>query len=78
MTKAPTPTEMSKRHSDNTNNATKSSITQRLRTDLGRSVGVTTATQLVWFTGFRTHLPTHRNSSVIEDKNMQILLYRDI
>ena len=30
----------------------KSSIKQRLRTDLGRSVGVTTATQLVWFTGF--------------------------
>ena len=26
----------------------KSSIKQRLRTDLGRSVGVTTATQLVW------------------------------
>ena len=26
----------------------KSSITLRLRTDLGRSVGVTTATQLVW------------------------------
>ena len=35
--------------SDNTNNATKSSIKRRLRTDLGRSVGVTTATQLVWF-----------------------------
>ena len=31
----------------------KSSITQRLRTDLGRSVGVTTATQLVWLTGLR-------------------------
>ena len=30
----------------------KSSITQRLRTDLGRSVGVTTATQLVWLTWF--------------------------
>ena len=30
----------------------KSSIKQRLRTDLGRSVGVTTATQLVWFTRF--------------------------
>ena len=29
----------------------KSSIKQRLRTDLGRSVGVTTATQLVWLTG---------------------------
>ena len=52
MTKAPTPAEMTKGQSDNTNNATKSSITQRLRADLGRSVGVTTATQLVWFTGF--------------------------
>ena len=30
----------------------KSSIKQQLWTDLGRSVGVTTATQLVWFTGF--------------------------
>ena len=45
MTKAPTPTEMSKGQSDNKNNATKISITQRLRTDLGRSVGVTTATK---------------------------------
>ena len=52
MTKAPTPTEMSKGQSENTNNATKSSIKQRLRTDLGRSVGVTTATQLVWLTWF--------------------------
>ena len=32
MTKAPTPTEMSKGQSHNTNNATKSSIKQRLRT----------------------------------------------
>ena len=30
----------------------KSSIKQRLRTDLGQSVGVTTATQLVWLTWF--------------------------
>ena len=52
----------------------KSSITQRLRTDLGRSVGVTTATQLVWFTRFTgPNLPTHRNSRVIDDKNMQIV-----
>ena len=39
----------------------KSSITQRLQTDLGRSVGVTTATQLVWltwFTGPTFRLPT--------------------
>ena len=54
MTKAPTPTEMSKGQSDNTNNATKNSIKQRLRTDLGRSVGVTTATQLVWLTVLMT------------------------
>ena len=41
MTKAPrsTPAEMSKRQSDNTNNATKKSVTQWLQTDLGRSVG---------------------------------------
>ena len=36
----------------------KRSITQRLRTDFGRSVGVTTATQLVWLTGLRAQ-PTH-------------------
>ena len=53
MAKAPTPTEMSKGQSDNTKKtATKNSITQRLRTDLERSIGVTTATQLVWLTWF--------------------------
>ena len=52
MTKAPTPEKMAKGQSDNTNNATKRSIKQRLRTDLGRSVGVTTATQLVWLNWF--------------------------
>ena len=33
---------------DLTQNATKTSITQRLQTDLGRSVGVTAITPLVW------------------------------
>ena len=57
----------------------KSSIKQRLRIDLGRSVGVITATQLVWFTRFTgPNLPTHRNSRVIEDKNMQMVNYSDI
>ena len=46
-------TSMSKGQSDNTNNSTKSSIPQLLRTDLGRSFGVTTTTQLVWLTGLR-------------------------
>ena len=64
MTKAPIPPEMSKGQSDNRNNATKSWIKQQLRTDLGRSVGVTTATQLVWLTGLRAHLPTPRNSKI--------------
>ena len=51
MTKIPTPAEMSKEQSDNTNNARKKvDYTAFLRTDLGRSVGVTTATQLVWLT----------------------------
>ena len=36
----------------------KSSITQWLRTDLGRSVGVTIATQLVWLTGLWAQ-PSH-------------------
>ena len=39
MTKAPTLTEKSKKQRDNTKTQLKTSITQRLRTDLGRSVG---------------------------------------
>ena len=42
----------------------KSSIKQRLQTDLGRSVGVTKATQLVWLTGLRAHLPTNFNNKM--------------
>ena len=42
MTKAPTPTEKSKKHCDNKQKRhQKTLITQQLRTDLGRSVGVT-------------------------------------
>ena len=44
MTKAPIPTEKSKKQRDNTKTPPKASITQRLRTDLGRSVKVTTVT----------------------------------
>ena len=58
MTKAPTPTEKSKKQRDNTKNAIKTSVTQRLRTDLGRSVGVTIATLLVWFNRFTGSQPT--------------------
>ena len=48
MTKAHTPIEISKKQNDNTKTPPKTSITQRLRTDLGRSVEITIATQLVW------------------------------
>ena len=51
----------------------KSSIKQRLRTDLGRSVGVTTATQLVWLTGLRAHLPTNRNSRLIKRTQLKFM-----
>ena len=45
----------------------KTSITQRLQTDLGRSVGVTTAIQLMWLNRFTgTQLPTNRKSRVIK------------
>ena len=50
------PTEKSKTQRDNTKNATKTSIAQRLQTDLGRSVGVETATQLTISTGNRRRL----------------------
>ena len=70
MTKAPTPTEMSKGQSDNTNNATKSSINQQLRTDLGRSVGVTKATQLVWLTWF-TGPPSYSPQQPCNQKDTQ-------
>ena len=39
--------KIKKKQSDNTKNVTKTSITQRLHTDLGRPVWVTTATQLM-------------------------------
>ena len=56
MTKAFIPTEMSNGQSDNTKTSPKSSITQRLRTNLGRSVGVTTATQLVLLIGLKIEI----------------------
>ena len=59
MTKAPTPTEKSKMQRDNIKNATKTWITQRLQTDLGRSVGVTAVNQLVWLNRFTSAQPSH-------------------
>ena len=59
MAKAPTPTEKSKKQRDKTNTPPKTTITQRLRTDFGRSVRVTIATQLVWLNWVTGSQPSH-------------------
>ena len=56
MTKEPSSTQKSKNEHDNTINATKTSITKRLQTDLGRSVRVTTISQLVLLNQFTGNL----------------------
>ena len=43
----------------NTKTQPKTSITQRLRTNLGWSVGVTTAIQLEWLNQFTGTQPSH-------------------
>ena len=45
-----------------------SSNTQRLRTDLGRSVGVTTATNLLWLSDLRAQ-PFHSPQQQCNQKN---------
>ena len=65
MKKAPKPTENSEKQRDNTKTLPKTSITQQFRADLGRSVGVTIATQLMWLNRDR-NLPTNRKSRVIK------------
>ena len=58
MTEAPALTELQKdkwRHK----NAAKTLISQRLLTDLGRSVGMTTATQMVWLNRLTGSKPSH-------------------
>ena len=57
MIKAPTPTEKSKKERDNTKTPPKTSITRRSRTYIGRSVGVLTATPLVWLNRFTSAQP---------------------
>ena len=54
MTKPPIPTENSKAKGQ-----PKRSITQRLRTDLERSVGVTIVIQLVWLNRLTGTQPSH-------------------
>ena len=59
MTKAPALTEESKKQRDNIKTPPKTSMAQRLRTDLGRSDGVTAVTQLVLLNLFTSAQPSH-------------------
>ena len=59
LAKVPTPTEKSKKQLDNIKNATKTFITQRLRTNLGRSVKLTAVTPLVWLNRFTSAQPSY-------------------
>ena len=58
--------KIKKKQRDNIKTPPKTSITQRLRTDLRRSVGVTAVTKLVWLNRFTSAQPSHSpQSSVI-------------
>ena len=71
MTKTPKPAEMSKGKATTQTTPQKSSITQRLRTDLGWSVGVITATQLVWLTGLQAQ-PSHSPQEPCNQKDTHL------
>ena len=58
---------------DNTKTPPKTSITQRLRTDLGRSVGVTIATELVWLKRFTGSKPSHLPQKLCNQKEKNYL-----
>ena len=47
-------------------------LTQRLRTDLGRSVGVTKATQLVWLNRFTGSQPSNLPHKLWNQKDTQL------
>ena len=52
----------------------KTSITQRLRTDLGRSAGVTKATQLVWLNRFTGSQPSHLPQKPCNQKDIRSII----
>ena len=66
MTNAHTLTEKSKKQRDNIKTPPKTSITKRLRTDLGWSVGVTTFTLLVWLNRFTSAKKKYTEEDIIK------------
>ena len=57
---------------DNTETLQKSSITQRLRTDLGRSVVVTTVIRPVWLNQFTGSQPSHSPQKLCNQKGIHL------
>ena len=64
----------SKKQRDNTKTPTKTLITQRLRTDLRRSVGVTIATQLMWLNRFTGSQPSNLPQKPYNQKDTHLKL----
>ena len=72
MIKALTPTESSKKQRDSTKKQPKTLITQQLQTDLGRSVGVMTATQLVLLNLFMGSQLSHFLQKLFNEKDTHL------
>ena len=70
----PLQTEQKLKQSKNTKTSSKRSITQRLGTDLGQSVGVITVNQLVWLLGLRVKSAHPRNSYAVKRSHIVIIL----
>ena len=66
MIKAPLPL---KKQRDKRKMPPKTSITQRLRTDLGWSVGETTAIQPVWLNRFTVSQPSYKRQKLCNQKD---------
>ena len=54
--------------------ATKTFIKQWLQTDSKRSVGVTTAIQMMWLNGFMTFQPSHQSQKLCNQKKKHFFL----
>ena len=77
MTKALASTNWnSKTQSENTGAPPKPSITQRFRSDLGPSVEVTTANQLVWLNRFKGSQPSHLLQKLSNQKDTYLIIYK--
>ena len=72
MTKALTCTETPKKQSDNTKTPPKTSITQQIHTNLGKSVEVTTSTKKVWLNRFTGSQPSHQPQKLCNQKDTHL------